>query len=73
MKKPMFIVDPSCPETWHVEIEGSRAGRITRYHAGRKEFRWGFGEPGMQNPLYETREEAVEAMERELLLALDTR
>ena len=32
------------------------------YHSGRREYWWGFGEPGMQNPLYETREEAIEAM-----------
>ena len=60
--EPTFVIDPSSPETWHVEIAGKREGRITRYHSGRKEYWWGFGEPGMQNPLYETREEAIEAM-----------
>ena len=60
--EPTFVIDPSSPETWHVEIARKREGRITRYHSGRKEYWWGFGEPGMQNPLYRTREAAIEAM-----------
>lgn len=50
------------PDTWTVFAYERPVGMVTRYRltgAGRGQFRWGTGEPGLQNPTFPTLGEAL--------------
>lgn len=58
------------PDTWTVIRNGLAVGTVTRYHVvghGRSQFEWGTGEPGLQNPTFLSREEAISALSSEQL------